>query len=400
MSNNMKFLLLNITLLAGMYCNCEYSRCAGCCKNCCGNGEEDSKNENENKILDNNNNQLLKQDNVSSNQENLSDNNDNDTNNNEGNNVKNGEGGNNNENNNNKGNEEEKNENKEINDEINEDEAKNQQVFKIEEVAIDNNNLGCFGNKWFEEYQKKKNDNNKDTILLYKLTEQKNKEKEAGILVYSKGSKNLKYTNGGSFPNDLKDSDNKWAIFKVTTLNKDNKATPGESHIFYCSDVSSIVNDGLFKQVRCYSIEILAAQTTEVKNFHSMFYDTKSSLEKDNEQQDKPGFIGLEELDLSSADRLSYMFYKALFKQKTINSLGGLRLRDKAYISYMFYVDTDDFGGKNCPNFSVLNGWIVENNGYLKYLFGSKYNIFFKGDDDAQNNDKLPEWYENNIKKL
>ncbi|MBQ2350239.1 MAG: hypothetical protein II393_03105 [Cytophagales bacterium] len=128
-----------------------------------------------------------------------------------------------------------------------------------------------------------------------------------------------------------------------------------------------------------------------------MFYMTTSSLEKDNEQPDASGFIGFEKLDLSSADRLSYMFYRALYKQKTINSLMGLQLRDKAYISYMFYVDTDYFVGKNCPNFSVLNGWIVKNNGYLRYLFGSKYNIFFQGDDDAQNNDKLPEWYKNKI---
>ena len=182
----MKFLLLNLTLLAGMYCNCEYSRCAGCCKNCCENGEEDNKNE--------------------------------------------------------KNNNETSEENKEQKD----------LYFKIQEGTIDNNKLGCFGKLWFETYKEKKDDNN-NAILLYKLTEQKNKqEKEAGTLVYSKESEKLEYKNGDDLPDDLKDSNDRWAIFKVTTLNKvNNQEQKGNSHIFYCSDVSSLSGHGLFEEIDC-----------------------------------------------------------------------------------------------------------------------------------------------------
>ena len=315
MSNNIKFLLLNITLLAGMYCNCEYSRCAGCCKNCC--GKEDL-------------------------------------------------------------------------------------YFKIEGGAINDNKLGCFGEDWFEEYQNKKNGNNEDTILLYKLTEQKNKqEEEAGTLVYSPKSKELQYRNGGDLPASLKDSDNKWAIFKVTTLKEDNnKKQKGESHIFYCSDVSSIDNNGLFELVRCWSIEILAANTKKVKDFSFMFKKTKSSLEQDTKKQNKSGFIGLEKLDVSSAKFLMQMFKNALFKQKTISSLRRWRLRNNASISKMFYVDINNFVCKNVPDFRVLDKWIEKNNVYLEYSRGHKYSIFFKGYDNYKKNDKLlPKWYENNIKK-
>ena len=128
MSNNMKFLLLNITLLAGMYCNCEYSRCAGCCKNCCDNGDNENGNknnkvtkankiENEDNTLVNNNNQLPK------------------LNNNDINNVINEDN-----------NEEEGQKNTKDNEEH------NVLYFKIQEGVINNNDLGCFGNFWFNDY--------------------------------------------------------------------------------------------------------------------------------------------------------------------------------------------------------------------------------------------------------
>ena len=315
MSNNMKFLLLNITLLAGMYCNCEYSRCAGCCKNCC---------------------------------------------------------------------------------------RKEDLYFKIEVGAIDNNNLKCFGEGWFEEYQKKKADNNNNAILLYKLTEQHDvKNRADGTLVYSQKSKELQYRNGGDLPASLKDSDNKWAIFKVTTLKEDNnEEQEGDSHIFYCSDVSSIDNNGLFELVRCWSIEILAANTKKVKDFSFMFKKTKSSLEQDTKKQNKSGFIGLEKLDVSSAKFLMKMFTNALFKQETINSLRRWRLQGNARISKMFYVDINNLVGKNVPDFRVLDKWIKKNNVYLEYSRGHKYSIFFKGYDNDKKSDKLlPKWYEDNIKK-
>ena len=287
------------------------------------------------------------------------------------------------------GNGDNKNEIEKINDETNEEQK--DLYFKIEGGAIDSNGLGCFGEVWFEKYKKKKEEYKKNnTILLYKLTEQKDKQEEAGTLVYSKESEKLKYTNGGDFPKDLKDSNNRWAIFKVTTLKEKGK---GNSYIFYCSDVSSMGNDGLFEKIECWSIEILAAKTTAVETFRSMFKETKSSLEQDTEQQNKPGFIGLEKLDVSGANNLSFMFCMALFKQKTINSLSTLRLQDNAYISKMFFVNG------NILSFKTLNEWIEENSGYLGYMFGSKYNIFFQGDDDGQNKDKLPEWYKNKIKQ-
>ncbi|MBQ2350306.1 MAG: hypothetical protein II393_03465 [Cytophagales bacterium] len=534
MSNNMKFLLLNITLLAGMYCNCEYSRCAGCCKNCCWNEEEGNNNKNENiykknkgsqdatttyniikpgnvlnqqgnlsnnnangkndnkensvknveennknennnneeiegnnnknedNILVNNNNQLHQRDNVSSNQENLSDNNDNDTNNNGGNNVGNGEVGNNNEdnknennildnnniqlplqndikdeitqnnkfeqsgnlsdnnsngtddnkgnsgkngeegsnnkNNNNEEPEERKIEINGINDEINEEEAQDKKdlYFKIEGGAIDNNDLKCFGKGWFEEYKKKKDNNNENTILLYKLTEQQDvKGEEVGTLVYSKENKKLEYRNGVDFQNDLKDSKNKWAIFKVTTLNNEEKE--GEGHIFYCSDVSTLNGRGLFEDIKCWSIEILAAKTTEVKTFDSVFSQTNSLLEQDTKKQNKSGFIGLEKLDVSGAEKLTLMFYMALFKQKTINSLSKWRLRNNADISWMFFVNTDKVVDKDVPDFSALWEWIVEDNVYLVCFNGSKYNTFFQGYYNSEHSGKLPEWYESNF---
>ena len=357
----MKFLLLNITLLAGMYCNCEYSRCAGCCKNCCGNGDnknennnnelmEDNKNEN---ILVNNNNQLLKLNN---------------------NDIKNEI----NEYNNDKNEQEDTKENEEH----------NVLYFKIEGEAIDNNELECFGKYWFDDYNKIKN----NAILLYGLAEQNNKQ-EAGTLVCSKGSKKLEYQKGDDFPKDLKDSDNKWAIFKVTTLNDGEKA--GNSHIFYCSDVSSLNSNGLFEAIECWSIEILAANTQRVEDFCNMFKETKSYLEQDTKKPGASGFIGLEELDLSGANNLAAMFRMALFKQKTINSLSELRLQDNANIRQMFYVDKNNFVDENGPDFSVLNRWIKGNG----VQFGYRYDIFFQGDYNAQDNDKLPEWCDDKKKK-
>ncbi|MBQ2350240.1 MAG: hypothetical protein II393_03110 [Cytophagales bacterium] len=163
MSNKIKYLLINLLLLAGVYCSWGCSRCADCCKKCC---------------------------------------------------------------------------------------EKKDLYFKIKGEAINNNDLGCFGKSWFEVYN---NINNNNAILLYKLTEQKNKqEKEAGTLVYSKESEKLEYKNGDDLPDDLKDSNDRWAIFKVTTLNKvNNQEQKGNSHIFYCSDVSSLSGHGLFEEIDC-----------------------------------------------------------------------------------------------------------------------------------------------------
>ncbi|MBQ2350103.1 MAG: hypothetical protein II393_02385 [Cytophagales bacterium] len=332
--NKIKCLLINLLLLAGVYCSWGCSCCADCYKKCC--GKEDNKNE-----IENNNNETSE-------------------------------------------------ENKEQKD----------LYFKIQEGTIDNNKLGCFGNEWFKRYNMKIKYNHNNTVLLYGLEEQQGVPNGTdGTLVYSPKSKKLQYTNGGSFPKDLKDSDNKWAIFKVTALNKDNKATPGESHIFYCSDVSSLDKYGLFEEIECWSIEILAANTQGVETFRAMFHETKSYLEQDIKKPGASGFIGLEKLDLSSAWVLSYMFYNALFKQETINSLRELRLRNGAYIAQMFYVDISKFVGQNGPDFSVLKGWIKRKGSTLVCKIGHKYNIFFKGKDKKQNNDKLPDWYENNIKK-
>ena len=228
--------------------------------------------------------------------------------------------------------------------------------------------------------------------MLYELEEQQDvKNVAAGTLVYSKESEELKYTSDVDFQNDLKDSDNKWAIFKVTTLNKDNKATPGESHIFYCSDVSSLSNCGLFEEIECWSIEILAAKTTEVKTFNSMFNETKSSLEQSG--TGRSGFIGLDKLDVSGAEDLAWMFNMAFFKQATINSLSGLQLRNNADISYMFFVE------RNNLSFEALNGWIVGEAVYLRYSSESKYSIFFIGYDNGENSGKLPEWYNDRLLK-
>ena len=268
--------------------------------------------------------------------------------------------------------------------------------FKIEGEAIDNNDFKCFGNGWFEEYKNKK-DKDKNSILLYKLTEQKNKEEEAGTLVYSKENEKLQYRNGGDLPDDLKDSDNKWAIFKVTTLK--NKKQKGNSHIFYCSDVSTLNDCGLFEEIDCWSIEILAANTQGVETFCAMFYKTNSYLERCVTGNKKSGFIGLGKLNLSGAKNLSMMFYEALYKQKTVDSLKDWILKNGAEISFMFCVDASKFVDKNAPNFRVLNGWVVGRNVYLICcLTISKYNIFFQGDDNGQNNNKLPEWYADRIK--
>ncbi|MBQ2350010.1 MAG: hypothetical protein II393_01895 [Cytophagales bacterium] len=334
--NKIKCLLISLLLLAGVYCSWGCSCCADCYKKCCGKG--DNKNEN-------NNNETSE-------------------------------------------------ENKEQKD----------LYFKIKKGTIDDNKLGCFGKKWFQDYNRKRgNNNNNNTILLYELEEQQDVENGADeadrTLVYSKGSKKLQYRNGGDFPNDLKDSKNRWAIFKVTTLNKvKNQEQKGNSHIFYCSDVSTLNNGGLFEEIKCWSIEILAANTQGVKTFYAMFYKTNSSLEQDTKKQNKSGFIGLEKLDVSGAKKLALMFYMALYKQKTVDSLKDWILKNEADISYMFFVQ------KNTLNFEALNRWIVDGGivkceGYLRYLIGSKYNIFFQGEDNSQNNDKLPEWYKNRLQK-
>ena len=155
----------------------------------------------------------------------------------------------------------------------------------------------------------------------------------------------------------------------------------------------------MFEEIDCWSIEILAANTQGVETFCAMFYKTNSYLERYVTGHKKSGFIGLEKLNLSGAKNLSMMFYMALFKQETINSLHTWHLRNNADISQMFFVQ------ENSLSFEALNRWIVDGGilgceGYLRYLAGSKYEVFFKGKDDDKNNDKLPEWYNDRLQKL
>lgn len=119
-----------------------------------------------------------------------------------------------------------------------------------------------------------------------------------------------------------------WIIFKITTCDKGN-AKAGETFIFYVNDINSFGEEwefefprmahGIFYGVECYSIEIMAANTENVKNVMCMFYWTKSHLEQD---KDSPSvLIGLDRLNMRCVDYLSYMFCSALYKQSTLDSL-------------------------------------------------------------------------------
>ena len=337
MCNNIKCLLINLLLFAGVYCSWGCSCCADCCKKCCEKG--DSKNEIENNMI--RTNQLKQTFNIEIINENAN-------------------GGN--------------------------DGQKNL-FFRTTGNFIKKDVLDkCLCSKWYEFYFLKQ-----DGILV-ELEEQKKTQQneDTKTLVFSKTGEGWKCSTNVESNNDLDTSKNRWAIFKVTTLKEDNnKEQEGDSHIFYCSDVSSIQIDGLFKEVHCYSIKILAANTKEVENFSCMFKKTKSSLEQDTKKQNKSGFIGLEKLDVSSAKFLSYMFYMALYKQKTVESLQYLNVKDKACITKMFCATAGDI------DFTCLNKWLEGNNNKLRIYVSNVQeteNVFFAERSDFNQN-KVPNWF-------
>ncbi|MBQ2350009.1 MAG: hypothetical protein II393_01890, partial [Cytophagales bacterium] len=232
--------------------------------------------------------------------------------------------------------------------------------------------------KWYEFYFLKQ-----DGILV-ELEEQKKTQQneDTKTLVFSKTGEGWKCSTNGEPNNDLNTSKNRWAIFEVTTLK--NEKQEGDSHIFYCSNVSSIQIYGLFKEVRCYSIKILAANTKEVENFSNMFCGAYSLLEQNGAEES--GFIGLEKLDLSSANSLQRMFFNTLFVQKTVESLQYLNLKDKADITEMFCATVGNI------DFTCLNKWLEDNNNKLCIYVSNVQNVFFAERSDFNQN-KVPNWF-------
>ena len=218
---------------------------------------------------------------------------------------------------------------------------------KIDKAGQDDGIKKCFNGSWYKACQdkvlllKQVNDDDKD---LLKVTGSDNEWEITDSL-----EKVLE--NANCNPNN-----NKWIIVKVTTWDE-NSEGDGDSFIFYVDDITSIAGEdrpyGVFDNIKCYSIEIIAANTSAVQNMHGMFYFVESALEKEMEEDIVPGLVGLDKLNVENVTSMSFMFTMAIHKQATLEQLKKWRFsgENKVDIRCLFASKVEGL------NFRVLDGW-------------------------------------------
>ena len=224
-----------------------------------------------------------------------------------------------------------------------EDEKKEILYFKIDEAGKDENIKKCFNETWYNKRQGKV------------LSLQKVKENGSGVLSVTCSGNNWEITNskGDKFNDDNCDSDdNKWIIVEVLTLQEGSEGA-WDSFIFYVDDITSFAGTGVFEEIECYSIDILAANTSAVENMGSMFCQVTSALEKDMKKDAGPGLIGLDKLNVENVTGMSFMFYRTIHKQATLDQLKKWRFsgENDVCIAALFASQVEGL------NFTVLDDW-------------------------------------------
>ncbi len=257
--------------------------------------------------------------------------------------------------------------------------------FKIDEAGQDENIEKCFNGSWYKACGNK--------VLLLQETNEDNQN-----VLKVTGSDNdleITYSKENKFKNNACDSSkNKWIIVKVTTWDE-NSEGDGDSFIFYVDDITSIAGEdrpyGVFDNIKCYSIEIIAANTSAVQNMHGMFYFVESALEKDMEEDTTPGLIGLDKLNVENVTSMSFMFTMAIHKQATLEQLKKWRFSGENKVDIRCLFSSKVAG----LDFTILNGWSsATKNGTVSFSRGffSPETVFV-----GRNEYKFtaPSWYDN-----
>jgi hypothetical protein len=253
---------------------------------------------------------------------------------------------------------------------------------KIDKTAQDENNIKkCFNNTWYKACEGK--------VLLL----QEANESDTDVLKVIGSDNDWKITDQGKVLENAgcNPEGNKWIIVKVTTLQEDSKSA-GDSFIFYVDDIKDASRFGVFDNIKCYSIEIIAANTSAAQNMWGVFFCVKSALEQDNEKDTATGLIGLEKLNVENVKNINWIFYNAIHKQATLNQLKKWRFsgNNKVDITNLFSSLVKDL------DFSVLNGWNESTNkGAVSFLqlVDSAEKVFVKSNN--KNDFNPPRWYDN-----
>ena len=252
---------------------------------------------------------------------------------------------------------------------------------KIDKTGQDENNIKkCFNNTWYDKYQGKvlllKEAEKGDTDVL-KVTGSGNKWK----ITDSKGKVPK---NAGCNPNN-----NEWIIVKVITWDENSKSV-GDSFIFYVDEITRINGISIFYNIKCYSIEIIAANISALGSMNRMFFNVESALEQDWEKNASPGLIGLDKLNVENVTCISLMFYKAIHKQVTLKQLEKWRFgKSSVRVTNLFYSQVKNL------NFSVLDGWRnAKKNGTVSFKrapWSTSEKVFVRS--GIKNDFKPPSWY-------
>ena len=219
---------------------------------------------------------------------------------------------------------------------------------KIDKTKKDEDNIKkCFNNTWYNKCQNK-------VLLLQEV-----KVNGSDVLEVTGSDNNWEITDKGKVlvSAGCNPNNNKWIIVKVTTL-KVNTECAGDSFIFYVDDINSVKDEnsvpyGVFKQIKCYSIKIIAANTRAVESMECMFYVVNSALEKDMGIDTGPGLIGLDKLNVENVKNIDWMFSSAIHKQATLDQLKEWRFSGGNKVSIGCLFNATEKG----LDFSILNGW-------------------------------------------
>ena len=249
----------------------------------------------------------------------------------------------------------------------------------------------CFNKTWYNECQNKVlslqqvNENGSDVL---KVTGSGNKwtiTDPQGKVLGSAG---------------CKPEGNKWIIVKVTILNDDSDCAGG-SFIFYVDDIKSVKDEnsdhyGVFEEIKCYSIKIIAANTRGVEDMKCVFFQVHSALEEDGKKESGPGLIGLDKLNVENVKNIDWMFCSAIHKQATLDQLQEWRFSgdNKVGISCLFNATEKGL------DFSILNGWRSSTKkGTVFFIASSFSNGHVFVDSNNKKDSTLPAWF-GNIEEL
>jgi hypothetical protein len=261
-----------------------------------------------------------------------------------------------------------------------ENEKKGTLYFKIAKVGLGKEGMGeCFNKTWYNAYEGK--------VLLLEEA----KENGPDVLKVTGSDNKLEIADQGKVLEnaDCNPNNNKWIIVKVTTLDE-NLQDAGDSFIFYVDDIDSFNRNGVFEEIKCYSIKIIAANTRAVESMECMFYHVESALEKDW-YEDTPGLIGLDKLNVEDVSNIVMMFCGAIYKQATLNQLKKWRFSSGhgVLITNLFYSTV------KWLDFAVLDDWDTNTNKgdvvFIRLKDSPSTNVFVQ--DNNENDFAPPRWY-------